>query len=130
LKRFIKKHPVGFTITVSTIVVTAAVSWGIIALMHWAFFDLDRLEPGELITEETSPDGRYTVQTFLNNGGATVDYAVLGVLTFNKKKREAKNIYWDYHEEEGEVSWIDEETVQINDQVLHVPKDIYDYRRE
>ncbi|KMK95309.1 hypothetical protein VL03_10700 [Rossellomorea marisflavi] len=116
--------------TISTIVFTAAVSWGLIALIHWSLFDIDRLEPGELITEETSPDGRYTVQTFRNNGGATVDYAVLGVLTFNEKDRGVKNIYWQYHEEEGKVSWVDDDTVQINDQVLHVPDEVYDYRRE
>lgn len=67
--------------------------------------------------------------TYLNNGGATVDYAVLGVVT-NQESRRSKNIYWQYHCQTATVEGLDDRTVKINDIVLDVEKDTYDYRRE
>ncbi|PPA71659.1 DUF5412 family protein [Jeotgalibacillus proteolyticus] len=97
-------------------------------LIHWAFFSIERIEPGELIAQEQSPDGRYTVKTYLNNGGATVSYSVLGVLEFNEQNKKPKNIYWQYKTEEGVILWKDDTTVQINGVLIEVPNGKYDYR--
>ncbi|MDU6854701.1 MAG: DUF5412 domain-containing protein [Zhenhengia sp.] len=97
--------------------------------IYWAFFDVQRIKGQELLGSYLSPDQTYEVTTYLNNGGATVDYAVLGVVT-NQESRRSKNIYWQYHCQTATVEWLDDRTVKINDIVLDVEKDIYDYRRE
>ena len=94
---------------------------------NWAFYNIQRLKGQEYITELTSPDESYTVTTYLNNGGATTDYAVLGTLK-NNKNNKTKNIYWQYHCEKADIEWLDNETVEINGKELNVKDDIYDYR--
>ena len=125
LKTFLKNHPV-----ISTILIAMAVFASLLVfIVQWAFYNIDRIEPGELLTEEVSPDGKYTVKTYLNNGGATVNYAVLGVLHFNDSKKKPKNIYWQYEMEDGAVYWEDGDTVVINGTSIEVPNGKYDYRR-
>ncbi|MCP3740169.1 DUF5412 domain-containing protein [Rossellomorea sp. BNER] len=97
--------------------------------MHWAFYDIDRIQQGEFLSEETSPDGKYTVKTYLNNGGATVNYAVLGVLFFNNEDKSSKNIYWQYEKGSSTIVWEDKDTVIINKKKIDVPYGKYDYRR-
>ena len=101
---------------------------GIYAI-HWAFFDIQRIDGQELINEVVSPDGKYTVSAYLNNGGATTDYAVLCSVRNNETDK-AKNIYWNYHCTEAEIEWIDEKTIAINGVELNVTKDTYDYRND
>lgn len=97
--------------------------------IYWAFYDIQRLEGQEVIQEVSSPNGTYTVTAYLNNGGATTDYAVLCSVKTNGRNNE-KNIYWQYHCTKADIVWLDEQTVQINGVVLNVKKDIYDYRRD
>lgn len=125
LKFFTKRHPI---LTAILIFMTVAASL-LVFVINWAFFDMDRINPGEFLMEEVSPDGEYTVKTYLNNGGATVSYAVLGVLYFNDSKKKPRNIYWQYRMEEGAVHWHDADTVVINGISIDVPKGKYDYRR-
>ncbi len=101
---------------------------GIYAI-HWAFFDIQRIDGQELINEVVSPDGKYTVSAYLNNGGATTDYAVLCSVRNNETDK-AKNIYWNYHCTKAEIEWIDEKTIAINGVELNVTKDTYDYRND
>ena len=95
----------------------------------WFFYDIQHIEGQEIIKEVPSPKGTYTVTAYLNNGGATVDYAVLCSVKANDKTR-VKNIYWQYRCEQADIVWLDEQTVQINGIELNVEKDIYDFRRE
>ncbi len=37
-------------------------------VVYWAFFDMNRLPTGEYLTEDTSPDGTYTVKAILPMG--------------------------------------------------------------
>ena len=97
--------------------------------INWAFFDIQRIDGQELLNEVVSPDGKYTVSAYLNNGGATTDYAVLCSVRNNKTEKE-KNIYWNYHCTEAEIEWNDEDTVIINGIELNVTKDTYDYRND
>ena len=97
--------------------------------VNWAFFDIQRIDGQELLNEVVSPDGKYTVSAYLNNGGATTDYAVLCSVRNNETQKE-KNIYWNYHCTEAEIEWNDEDTVIINGIELNVTKDTYDYRND
>lgn len=97
--------------------------------VYWAFFDMGRLPKGDLISEVTSPDGTYTLKAYVSSGGATTDNAVLGELNFNKENKKAKNIYWNYHEENANIKWLDENTVIINGHKLKVLNETFDYRR-
>lgn len=97
--------------------------------VYWAFFDIQRLKGEELLEEISSPDGNYTVSVYLNNGGATTDYAVLCSARNNETEKE-RNIYWQYHCTKANVEWLDEKTVDINGVELDVEKDSYDYRND
>ena len=83
----------------------------------------------EVLDTYPSPGGTYILTTYLNNRhNLTVDFAVLGRVK-NTKTHLSRNIYWQYHCNIAEVEWLDETTVVINEQVLNVKKDVYDYRK-
>ena len=50
--------------------------------VYWAFFDMNRLPTGEYITEETSPNGTYTLKAYVSSPSLSAD-AVRGELIFN-----------------------------------------------
>lgn len=108
------------------LLVFALLGYGI----YWAFFDMDRLPTGEYLTEETSPDGKYTLKAYITNGGATTSYAVRGELVFNHKNHQTKNIYWNTKEESTTIIWTDHDTVVINGHALDVPNDTFDFRNQ
>lgn len=113
-------------ILIALAIITALLSYGI----NWAFFDMDGLPEGNLISQVLSPDGTYTLKAYLVNGGATVSFAVRGELVFNQGSKQSKNVYWNYREEEANIQWIDNDTVVINGHELDVGQDRYDFRRE
>ncbi len=120
-----KKWLVPVIIVVSILlIIFALISYGI----YWAFFDIQRIDGQEVITVSNSPDSSYTVTAYLNNGGATTDYAVLCSVKNNKTGKE-RNIYWNYHCSTADIQWLDDKTVSINGIELDVTKDKYDYRR-
>ena len=98
--------------------------------IYWAFFDMKRLPTGEYLTEETSPDGTYTLKAYLTNGGATTSYSIRGELVFNNRNGKTKNIYWNYREETANIEWTDNDTVVINGHTLNVPKEKFDFRNQ
>lgn len=98
--------------------------------VYWAFYDTVRLPKGELISQAISPDGTYTVNAYRVNGGMTVDFAVRGELIINKHKAKTKNIYWNYHESDADINWVDKKKVIINGHEIDVSSDVFDYRRE
>ena len=91
------------------------------------FFDIQRIKGQEKIQELTSPDGQYTLLAYLNNDGATTNYAVLCSVK-NNQTGKTKNIYWNYPCWNAEVTWLDGHTVTINGIVLNVGSDTFDYR--
>ena len=96
--------------------------------LYTFFVSMESLPKGEFLVEESSPDGKFTLKAYVSNGGATTSYAVRGELIFNEKNGKTKNIYWNYREESVEISWVDNDTVIINNHTLNVPKDKYDFR--
>nr|WP_170114350.1 DUF5412 domain-containing protein [Streptohalobacillus salinus] len=111
-------------ILITNIILLSLLGYGI----YRAFFDMSSLPTGEFLTEETSPDGNYTLKAYLANGGATTAYAIRGELVFNTSKGQTKNIYWNYRESTAEIEWKDNYTVMINGHTLNVPSEKYDFR--
>lgn len=91
---------------------------------------MNRLPKGKFLTEETSPNGKYTLKTYLINGGATTSSTIRGELVFHKRNDQTKNIYWNEKEEIAKIHWLDDETVDINGHVLYIHKDRFDFRRQ
>ena len=116
-----------YIITIS-IIIFIIVGW-IYYVINWAFFDIQIINGQEYLNESTSPNGTYTVTAYLNNGGATTSYAVLGTLK-NNKNGKSKNIYWQYRCEKAEMEWLNDDTIKINGIELNVKSEIYDYRRK
>ena len=73
-----------------------------------------------------SPNGEYTIKTYVNNCGVTTDFSVTGELCDDNNK--CKEIYNCYHEEDSLVYWINDEMVFINNKKLNIYEDKYDYR--
>ena len=96
--------------------------------LYTFFVSMESLPKGEFLVDESSPDGKFTLKAYVTNGGATTSYAVRGELVFNEKNGKTKNIYWNYREEDAEISWVDNDTVIINNHTLNVPKEKYDFR--
>ena len=99
----------------------------LIFAVRWAFFDIQRIEGQNELTVSQSPNGKYTVTAYLNDGGATTGFAVLCIVKDNESDKE-KNIYWNYHCNSADIKWVDEDTVDINGEVLDVETDTYDFR--
>lgn len=57
--------------------------------IYWAFFDMKSLPTGEYVTEETSPDGAYTLKAYVTSTSLSAD-AVRGELVFNERKGKTK----------------------------------------
>ena len=115
-----------FLLAIAGLLVVAIIGYGV----NWAFYDLNRLPKGEFLTEETSPDGNYTLKAYVTNGGATTAYSVRGELVDNEQMSKTKNVYWNNREETATITWRDPDTVIINGHTLHVPNDTYDFRTQ
>ena len=99
----------------------------LLLLYLYCFVDISHLRGVELLGSWPSPDGRYTVNAWLTNGGATTAY---GVLCEAVRDRNHWNIYWQYDETEAEVAWLDDRTVRINGVELDVVHGRYDWRKQ
>ncbi|MBO3365266.1 hypothetical protein JJB73_09910 [Clostridium perfringens] len=88
----------------------------------------DRIKVSEeLLGETVSSDGKYKVEAYLINGGATVDWSVKCYLREGDIKKE---IYRDYHINEANMIWIDNDTISINNHNIDLPNGKYDFRDE
>lgn len=81
----------------------------------------------ELLGETVSSDGKYKVEAYLINGGATLDWSVKCYLREGESKKE---IYRDYHINEANMIWIDNDTISINNHNIDLPNGKYDFRDE
>jgi Family of unknown function (DUF5412) len=91
---------------------------------------LSKLFKGEFLTESTLPNGSYTIKTYINNGSLTVDTSVRGELIINNSKIKPQNIYYNYHCKNRAITWINEDTVIINEQIIELPNGYYDWRED
>ncbi|MDK0628801.1 DUF5412 family protein [Clostridium perfringens] len=81
----------------------------------------------EFLGETVSSDGKYKIEAYLINGGATVDWSVKCYLREGESKKE---IYRDYHINEANMIWIDNNTISINNHNIDLPNGKYDFRDE
>ena len=97
-------------------------------LIGGVMFLKEIFSPGkELIGTTESIDGKYTVEAYLINGGATVDWAVRCYLK-TKYKFGEKMIYNDYHVDSAIMIWEDDDTININGHIIDLPNGKYDFR--
>ncbi|MDL4840234.1 DUF5412 family protein [Aquibacillus rhizosphaerae] len=75
----------------------------------------------EFIKESKSPDGTYTVEFYLTNGGATTAFRVIGKL--DGPLWSEKLLYGDYRMDHAKVEWVNNHTISINNHVLNLKKD-------
>ena len=87
------------------------------------------LPAGELIGSSTSPNGDYTIQAYLCDGGATTDQAIRAEV-LNNTSGKVRNIYRQYHAYEADIKWLSDTLVRINGVELDVRTDAYDYRKD
>ena len=103
----------------------------VVSVVYYFFYDISHIKGEELIAKSASPNNTYTVEVYKNSGGATTDYAILCVLHYNDESKKDRNIYWDYHCDDANIEWTDEDTVVINGKTINdVTKDKYDFRSE
>ncbi|MGL6103995.1 MAG: DUF5412 family protein [Exiguobacterium acetylicum] len=88
--------------------------------------DINVVPKEEYISKSTSPDQAYTIRFYRANGGATVDYAMLGIM--ENKNGEKLRMYWEYPcREIKEVKWT-KDTVTINGTKIKIWSQVYDFR--
>ena len=87
------------------------------------------LPNGELLRTSTSPNGNYTIMAYLCDGGATTDQAIRAEVLDNVSGK-VRNIYWQYHAYDAEITWLSDTLVRINDVELDVRTDSFDYRKD
>ncbi|MFN3634004.1 DUF5412 family protein [Exiguobacterium profundum] len=87
---------------------------------------IDGVPVGELVYEENSPDGAFSVEFYRTSGGATTGFAMLGVME-RKETGERARIFWEYPCKTVTVDW-DDAHIFINDIKLKKMMDVYDFR--
>lgn len=112
------------------ILLLSSLTLGLFLIVNHFFFNIERVPKGELLVEEVSPSGDYTVLTYVSNGHSTVAPAVRGEVIYHNKNDNKRNLYWAYRIEEGEIEWINDHIVSINGMELDVRKDTYDFRKD
>lgn len=120
-----KKKKVRLLIIILAILLILAYS------VYWFFFSMSiyRLPKGRFLYEDTSPKGTYTVKVYVSEPALSGD-AVRVELIMNNKKGKKKNLYWEYRESTARITWIDDDTVKINDHELNLPNNKYDWRKD
>ena len=84
--------------------------------------------PETFLIASQSPDGKYNLEAYRTEPGATVDFSIRVYLITNDKK---SLIYDAYHEYEAKIVWIDNTTVSINGKTLDISQgEKYDWRTQ
>ena len=111
------------TITVLTIILIIIILLILILPIIYFGFTLGT-NSKDLIESIKSPNGKYMINTYLTNCGATCDFGIVAELCDNNNK--CKKIYDCYHENTSFVYWIDNENIFINQKKLNIFKDTYE----
>ena len=122
--KIIKKIKIQSTIAFISVLFIVALLIGVLILFN-SIFSPDK----ELISTTESIDGRYKVEAYRINGGATTDYVVRCYLKGDKILGK-KLIYNDYHVDSASLIWIDNDTIWINGHEIDLPDDKYDFRED
>lgn len=83
--------------------------------------------PETLIDSSISPDGKYTLEAYKTESGATVDFSIKVYIRTDHSKQ---LIYNAYHEYNVEIEWISNSQVSINGKILDLSKnETFDWRK-
>ncbi|MEW4972307.1 DUF5412 family protein [Bacillus stercoris] len=97
--------------------------------VYWMLFSLKNVPKGNLVQSVESPDGSYTLNTYVSENTLSLD-AARGELV-NEKTLVKRTIYWNYPDSRPAVTWINHNTVKIGNQTLHLDTDeTYDWRKD
>lgn len=113
---------------ITGIIAGVSLSIYVVWTIYRLFFlvDINVVPKEEYISKSTSPDQAYTIRFYRANGGATVDYAMLGIM--ENKNGEKLRMYWEYPcREIKEVKWT-KDTVTINGTKIKIWSQVYDFR--
>lgn len=91
------------------------------------FFSMSKLPKGRFLYEDTSPKGTYTLKVYVSEPALSADAVRVELVDRNGRR---KNIYWEYRDSAARITWIDDDTVKINDHELNLPNDQYDWRSD
>lgn len=81
---------------------------------------------GDLISKSISPNGTHTVEAYRHDGGATTAFSVDVFLSGNYNK---ELIYSCYREDRADITWINDNVVEINGVRLDLSKnETYNWR--
>ena len=84
--------------------------------------------PETFLIASQSPDGKYNLEAYRTEPGATVDFSIRVYLITNDKE---SLIYDAYHEYEAKIVWIDNTTVSINGKTLDISQgEKYNWRMQ
>lgn len=94
-----------------------------------AFIGISQVNNQEtFISYSQSPDGKYILEAYKTEPGATVDFSIKVYLIKGENK---KLIYNAYHEEQVQIIWIDNQNVSINNKILDLSiGETYDWRTQ
>lgn len=99
-------------------------------VVYTQFYSMKHLPEGVQITSLASPNKKYSISIYrVEKNGAVPDVSIRGELT-KVSTGDRKNIYWGSREVNADVEWKDSNHVSINDKVLDIRADTYDWRRE
>ncbi|KSU49625.1 hypothetical protein F8N00_16775 [Exiguobacterium sp. A1_3_1] len=113
---------------ITGIIAGVSLSIYVVWTIYRLFFlvDINVVPKEEYISKSSSPDQAYTIRFYRANGGATVDYAMLGIM--ENKDGEKRRMYWEYPcREIKEVKWT-KDTVTINGTKIKIWSQVYDFR--
>ena len=76
-----------------------------------------------------SPDGKYNLEAYRTEPGATVDFSIRVYLIIDNNRKSI--IYDAYHECEAKIVWINNKAVSINEKTLDLSQgEKYDWRKQ
>ncbi|MFN2744256.1 MULTISPECIES: DUF5412 family protein [Bacillus] len=128
LEEMKKTHRRKVLFTLLAVILAAGIPISYIVYTH--FYSMNHLPKGEWIESSTSPNQKYKLDIYrVKKIGAANGYSIRAeVTTVSTGKR--RNLYWGKQEYEANVKWKDRRHVSINNKVLDVRTDTYDWRRE
>ena len=121
------------TVVIMLSIISSVVLILLLVLLFWIYVipvlnigNSQTNNPETFLMASQSPDGKYNLEAYRTEPGATVDFSIrVYVIRDNKKSI----IYDAYHEYEANIVWIDNTTVSINGKTLDISQgEKYDWR--
>jgi len=103
---------------------------GIVSVAFWASWIgnpsfLPQGYSGQILL---SPKGDFQAQIYHMNG--FIDYKNVRVDVVNNQSKKKEMIYYDFVNKPLEIIWIEDDTLKIENRILKVDKDKFDYRTQ